>query len=161
MALAATERIMAKLELTLHPDKTKIVNLWEGKEGFDFLGIHHRCKPVVRDGKRIYHAVYQWPSEKARQNMYGRINEVVGVRESISCSIKDLIQILNRKIVGWRNYYALKGSYNVLRKVDDHIIERFTIWWNHKKQRRPRHGQMTIVRQIIKANGLKQIACYN
>jgi RNA-directed DNA polymerase len=152
---------MAKLELTLHPVKTKIVNLWGGKEGFDFLGIHHRCKPITRDGKRIYHAIYQWPSEKARQSMYEKINGVVGVRKSIGCGIKELIQTLNRKIDGWRNYYGLKGSYSVLNKVDDHIIERFTIWWNNKKQRRPRHGQMTMVRRITKANGLKRVACYN
>ena len=33
---------MAKLDLKLHPVKTKIVSMWDGKEGFDFLGMHHR-----------------------------------------------------------------------------------------------------------------------
>ena len=33
---------MAKLDLKLHPMKTKIVSMWDGKEGFDFLGMHHR-----------------------------------------------------------------------------------------------------------------------
>ncbi|MGI6513467.1 MAG: hypothetical protein ACOX3D_03815 [Syntrophomonadales bacterium] len=34
--------IMARLELTLHPTKTRIVGMWTGEEGFDFLGMHHR-----------------------------------------------------------------------------------------------------------------------
>ncbi|MFD2876471.1 group II intron reverse transcriptase/maturase [Paenibacillus rhizoplanae] len=37
-------RIMERLELTLHPVKTRIVGLWTGEEGFDFLGMHHRKK---------------------------------------------------------------------------------------------------------------------
>jgi len=30
--------IMERLELTLHPTKTRIIGLWTGEEGFDFLG---------------------------------------------------------------------------------------------------------------------------
>jgi RNA-directed DNA polymerase len=41
-ALELLRYIMGKLDLTLHPVKTKIVCLWDGKEGFDFLGMHHR-----------------------------------------------------------------------------------------------------------------------
>jgi RNA-directed DNA polymerase len=32
--------ILGELGLTLHPDKTRVVDLREGKEGFDFLGCH-------------------------------------------------------------------------------------------------------------------------
>ena len=41
-ALNLLQYIMAKLDLKLHLVKTKIVCMWDGKEGFDFLGIHHR-----------------------------------------------------------------------------------------------------------------------
>ncbi|WP_240041159.1 hypothetical protein [Paenibacillus ginsengarvi] len=34
--------IMERLKLTLHPEKTRIVGLWTGEEGFGFLGMHHR-----------------------------------------------------------------------------------------------------------------------
>lgn len=37
---------MKRLEIQLHPEKTRFVNLWDGKEGFDFLGFHHRRKSV-------------------------------------------------------------------------------------------------------------------
>ena len=32
--------VFQKLELTMNTSKSKLVNLWEGKEGFDFLGHH-------------------------------------------------------------------------------------------------------------------------
>ena len=41
-ALNLLQYIMAKLDLKLHPVKTKIVSMWDGKEEFDFLGMHHR-----------------------------------------------------------------------------------------------------------------------
>lgn len=36
-ALNLLQYIMAKLDLKLHPVKTKIASMWDGKEGFDFL----------------------------------------------------------------------------------------------------------------------------
>jgi RNA-directed DNA polymerase len=37
-ALAAVEEILTRLGLRLHPEKTKVVDLREGREGLDFLG---------------------------------------------------------------------------------------------------------------------------
>jgi len=36
--------LLADLGLELHPDKTRVVDLREGKEGFDFLGCHLRAR---------------------------------------------------------------------------------------------------------------------
>lgn len=47
--------VMERLELTLHPTKTRIVGLWTGEEGFDFLGIHHRkTKAETSQGKVLH-----------------------------------------------------------------------------------------------------------
>lgn len=43
------QAIMERLELTLHPEKTRIVGLWTGDEGFDFLGIPHRKTKEKQD----------------------------------------------------------------------------------------------------------------
>ena len=43
-ALRAAEEILGDLGLALHPDKTKVVDLREGREGFDFLGWHFRAR---------------------------------------------------------------------------------------------------------------------
>ncbi|MEI4830049.1 hypothetical protein WAX78_11350 [Bacillus sp. FJAT-53711] len=45
------------------------MNTWDGKEGFDFLGFHHRKFPKhVKDGKRVYIMTHV-PSKKAMKNM--------------------------------------------------------------------------------------------
>jgi RNA-directed DNA polymerase len=36
--------ILGELGLSLHPDKTGVVDLREGREGFDFLGCHLRAR---------------------------------------------------------------------------------------------------------------------
>jgi hypothetical protein len=41
-AEARIEQILARLGLELHPEKTRQVDLLDGKAGFDFLGCHLR-----------------------------------------------------------------------------------------------------------------------
>ena len=43
-ALEAVGEILASLGLRLHPDKTKVVDLRDGREGLDFLGCHFRAR---------------------------------------------------------------------------------------------------------------------
>ena len=43
-ALAAVGEILSGLGLRLHPDKTRVVDLREGREGLDFLGCHFRAR---------------------------------------------------------------------------------------------------------------------
>ena len=40
--MSLLQYIMGKLDLKLHPVKTKFVRMWDGEEGFDFLGMNHR-----------------------------------------------------------------------------------------------------------------------
>ena len=49
-AYNAVVKMFNRLELQLHPEKTKKINLWGGKEGFDFLGFHNRN--TIRKSKR-------------------------------------------------------------------------------------------------------------
>lgn len=52
--------IMERLELTLHPTKTRIVGLWTGEEGFDFLGMHHRKTKAETSKGQVYYTTQQW-----------------------------------------------------------------------------------------------------
>jgi hypothetical protein len=58
--VAAEERIgtiLMRLGLELHPDKTRTVELYDGKEGFDLLGchLHKRLSGAIweREGRRV------------------------------------------------------------------------------------------------------------
>jgi group II intron reverse transcriptase/maturase len=67
--------IMTRLGLELHPDKTRRVELFDGKEGFDFLGCHlHKRlsgKLWEEQGKRLYF-LQRWPSPRAMKRIRQR-----------------------------------------------------------------------------------------
>ena len=62
-ALNLLKYIMEKLDLKLHPVKTKIINMWDGTEGFDFLGLHHRRFSKINKRGYRYGETYQYPSK--------------------------------------------------------------------------------------------------
>src|SRR6202043_3948604 len=67
-ALDAVGEILSSLGLRLHPDKTKVVDLREGREGLDFLGCHFRARMSGRlwEQKRIVrYYLHRWPSQRA------------------------------------------------------------------------------------------------
>src|SRR5690606_15194255 len=45
--------VFAKLELTMNIEKSKLVNIWQCDQGFDFLGHHFRRMPVWRKGGNV------------------------------------------------------------------------------------------------------------
>ncbi|RDY32955.1 group II intron maturase-specific domain-containing protein, partial [Lachnotalea glycerini] len=49
-------------------------------------------------------------------------------------SEEELIQVMNPKIVGWRNYYKTKNDGKWLRAIDWYILCTFTRWYNKKHQ---------------------------
>jgi len=52
--------------LELHPGKTRIVDLHEGREGFDFLACHFQARVsgrLLERGIRRYY-VHRWPSQR-------------------------------------------------------------------------------------------------
>ena len=135
-ALTLLQYIMGKLDLKLHPVKTKIVCMWDGKEGFDFLGMQHRRMTTeTRQGNR-FQETYQYPSRKAMKKMKTAIKSNVNSRSLLVASEEDLIKNLNPKITGWKNYYTTKTSDKWMQALDWYIICTFTRWYNKKHQRR-------------------------
>jgi GDPmannose 4,6-dehydratase len=57
--MEAVASILQRLGLRLHPKKTKMVNLWWGKEGFGFLGHHLRKMPSYRFAGNWF--LNRWP----------------------------------------------------------------------------------------------------
>lgn len=157
-ALKAVKSIMEKLELDLHPEKTKLVSMWDGKEGFDFLGFHHRRKKTETSKGQIFNETHQFPSQKAMQKMRDNIKGVFASRSTLLLDVQEMIKILNPKIIGMRNYYGLKNAGKQLNKMDWYIIKKFTLWYNYKTQNRRRYSGISKVREIIYNNGLQRLA---
>jgi RNA-directed DNA polymerase len=157
-ALKLLKGIMQRLELTLHPEKTKLVSMWRGQGGFDFLGMHHKNFVMVAKHARIYQVTYQYPSMKAMKKMRAAVKDELSHRSVLKMDIKELVNQLNPKIRGWRNYYGMNTAKQWLRKVDWYIFERFTIWYNKKTQQKGHYQRMGKVYQILRNEGLLKLA---
>lgn len=157
-ALILLRYIMGKLDLRLHPVKTKIVCMWDGQEGFDFLGMHHRRKTVETKDGRKYQETFQFPSRKAMKKMKAAIKENVNSRRLLKLDMEVLIKNINPKITGWKNYYSTKTSSKWMRGLDWYIICTFARWYNKKHQNRHHLSKVGYVRSTAYKLGLKRMA---
>ena len=133
-AQSLLQYIMGKLDLKLHPVKTKIINMWDGTEGFDFLGLHHRRFSKINKKGNRYGETYQYPSKKAMKKMKRTVKESINQRYLLVKTEEELIKVLNPKITGWRNYYKTRNDRKWMRAIDWYILCTFCRWNNKKRQ---------------------------
>ena len=79
-ALELAGEMLAGLGLELHPEKTRVVDLREGREGFDFLGCHFRARVsgrMLERGIRRYY-LHRWPSQRAMKRIRAKIKPMTG-----------------------------------------------------------------------------------
>ncbi|MEZ4302351.1 MAG: group II intron maturase-specific domain-containing protein [Polyangiaceae bacterium] len=96
MALRRLREEMTKLGLTLHPDKTRVVNVH--REGFEFLGYRF-------EGRRLR------PRKKSLVGFKDRVRELT--RRLNGHSLEAIIDRLNTTVRGWFEYFkhSLKSTF--------------------------------------------------
>jgi RNA-directed DNA polymerase len=112
---------LAPLGLRLHPDKTRIVCVRHGEEGFDFLGFHHRMVESWKFPGRYY--CNKWPSPRALASIRAKVRD----RTPRGYAGRDLHQVvkdLNPVIRGWGAYYRYGNSARKFATVDSYVHER-------------------------------------
>ena len=94
-AKSIVDAILDDLGLELHPDKTKQVELTEGKQGFDFLGCHLHKRMSGRlwekYGRRRYY-LQRWPSHRALKKVRQRVKQLVGPHRNGVKDVRVLIR---------------------------------------------------------------------
>lgn len=156
-AMLAVYQIMRKLELTIHEGKTKLVDMYFGKSGFDFLGFHNRFKRGYTKAWKAYWRLFQIPSAKSMKKMRANIKAEFDSPARLLLSVQDMIQLLNPKIIGMRNYYNREFAQEKLHQIDQYVVKKFTKWYNYKRQRQSRLGNMKRIRELIYKEGLAKM----
>ncbi len=125
-ALRRIGLVMNRLGLTLHPTKTRLVDLRRGKESFVFLGCTLRKKRSIQRNPR-WHFMQRWPSPKATKKLRERVRELTSGRQS-GKDVKQVIAELNPVLRGWGNYFRTGNADREFNKMDAFVVYRLRQW---------------------------------
>ena len=135
--------ILERLGLELHPDKTRRVELYDGKEGFDFLGCHlHKRlsgKLLEQQGKRLYF-LQRWPSQRSMQRIQQRVKELTP-RSRCHADLRDIIADLNPVLRGWGQYFRSGNAARRFNQLDTYVWRRLKAMRVHRQGRHLRPGE--------------------
>jgi RNA-directed DNA polymerase len=107
-AMHKVSQLITARGLTLHPEKTRIVNTNEAGQGFDFLGYH------FERGTR-------WPRKKSLKKLKDTIRAKTGRSNGNSMSV--IAANLNRTLKGWFEYFKHSHKWT-FRTLDGWIRRR-------------------------------------
>ncbi|MGH8919159.1 MAG: group II intron maturase-specific domain-containing protein, partial [Actinomycetes bacterium] len=135
--------ILGELGLALHPDKTAVVDLRQGKEGFDFLGchLHARMSGKLWEQRRIIrYYLHRWPSVRSMKRARVRIAALTG-RSQVGMELRVVIERLNLFLRGWGNYFRTGNAAERFVSIDRHVVWRLKRLLINKRGRNLRAGQ--------------------
>lgn len=114
--------IMERLSLKLHPDKTRIVELGLGRQGFVFLGCYLRIVLSHFKGREY---LFRWPSPRAMNRIRARVRELTDRRRWAGLKdIKQVVDVLNPSLRGWGNYFRTGNASWKFQQVDRYVNQR-------------------------------------
>ena len=135
--------ILGRLGLELHPDKTRRVELYDGKEGFDFLGchLHKRLSGKLWEQRRErLYFLQRWPSVRSMQRVRQRVKELTP-RSRCHADIRDVIADLNPVLRGWGNYFRTGNAAKRFNQLDTYVWRRLRALRVKRKGRHLRPGE--------------------
>jgi len=121
--------LMGELGLTLHPDKTTVVDLREGRAGFDFLGCHFHARMSGKLWEQrhvVRYYLHRWPSLRSMKRARARVKAMTG-RSQVGMELQDVIERLNLFLRGWGNYF--RSGNAGLKFVS---LDRYVAWRLHR-----------------------------
>jgi RNA-directed DNA polymerase len=121
-ALAELRAWSGEAGLTLHPTKTRIVNVQS--EGFDFLGWH------FRGGKK-------WPRKKSLEKLRDKLRPLT--RRTNGAGLDETIARVNPVLRGWYNYF--RESHPLGLRGPDGWLRRRLRAMLRKREKRPSYGR--------------------
>lgn len=147
-AMQKVAQVMELLKLTLHPTKTRVVDM--GQDGFDFLGFHFHKKKSRKSGKLL---PYIWASPKSMMNIRHKIHFITE-RKRLSNTPDEVIKFLNMVIRGWRNYFRIGNCALKFQQLDRYVRYRLEQWIRAKLGSRGQWNEIAF-RALIAQHGLE------
>jgi group II intron reverse transcriptase/maturase len=147
--------VLDRLGLSLHPEKTRVVGIKDGREGFDFLGFH--CQKVESwrlPGRRF---LWMWPGRRAMERVRERIKAITAPRWRLFEPAQTLIAELNPVLRGWGNYFRVGISGPQFAQIDNYVRERLALFLSKKARRTRRNWGERYTWTFFKRLGLYRL----
>lgn len=125
-ALVALRQVASRIGLVVNEEKTHICRVPEGR--FDFLGYSFERCHSERTGRSY---LGSRPSKKSIRRMVEAISAHTE-RKTLCLDAETVVERLNRKLVGWANYFCLGPVSKSYRAVNAHATHRLRQWLRHK-----------------------------
>jgi len=135
--------LLGELGLALHPEKTRVVDLRQGRDGFDFLGCHLRARMSGRmwEQKRVIrYYLHRWPSKRSMQRARARIKALTS-RSRVGVKLPETIAALNLFLRGWGGYFRTGNAAERFTEIDRYVAWRLKRLLVKKRGRNLRAGQ--------------------
>ena len=133
-ALDVAKRILARLGVSLHAEKTRIVHV---RNGFEFLGYRIKTaqRPLRLQASQIKSGLhaggrYAFPRKKSIRQFKDQIRK--RTRRRAPVSTQELIDEINPVIRGWGRYYCKAHVRRLFHRLDGWIVRRI---WSHRYKR--------------------------
>ncbi|HEC43568.1 MAG TPA: hypothetical protein ENI20_12150 [Bacteroides sp.] len=128
--MAVLPKRFAKFGLTLHPEKTKLIDLNDkrGEKGrsFDFLGFTHFLSRSLKG----YMVLKRKTSSKRLTRAISNVSNYI--QSNRHMKLKDLITALNVKLRGHYNYYGVTFNSRSLENFYEAVKRRLFKWLNRR-----------------------------
>jgi RNA-directed DNA polymerase len=148
-ALQAVTQVLQKLKLTVHPTKTRIVDVKTA--GFEFLGFHFHKGRARTSGKLI---LLIWPGQKAMKAIRRQIRAQTE-RRGLRGTFTAIVAKLNPIIRGWRNYFRVGNSTKKFQDLDRYVRQRVGQWERARLKRAATAGQL---QALLSTSGLESFS---
>jgi RNA-directed DNA polymerase len=159
VARELARKVLADLGLELQREKTRVVELSEGREGLDFLGCHFHARvsgSLLERGIRRYY-LQRWPSQEAMKRVRQRIKALTS-RGHTGTDIREVISRLNPVLRGWGNYFRTGNAAIRFNQIDRYVLGRLRGLMLKRYGRNLHPGQLAVwSRAWFEAHGLYRL----
>jgi RNA-directed DNA polymerase len=131
--------VLDRLGLSLHPEKTRVVGIGDGRDGFHFLGFHCRKVESWRQPGRRF--LWMWPGRPAMERVRERVKAITAPRQRLLLPLQRLIAELNPVLRGWGAYFRVGNSGRHFIQIDSYVRERLVLFLSKKTRRSGRNWE--------------------
>jgi hypothetical protein len=134
-----------QLAASTHPQLgSRAAHVYDGKQGFDFLGchLHKRMSGTLweQKRKRLYF-LQRWPSQRSMRRIRPRVKELTPPSAQHR-DLRDVIKEIDPVVRGWGQYFQTGNASKQFVQIDRYVVNRLRTLRRKRKGRHLKAGEL-------------------